>query len=56
MRAIAPINTEIEYNAALQRIEELIVSNPKEGIFEYNELDTFGALISEYEDIHYPIA
>jgi antitoxin component HigA of HigAB toxin-antitoxin module len=42
MKAIIAINTEAEYKAALQKIEELILSNPKEGATVYDELDTLG--------------
>jgi HTH-type transcriptional regulator / antitoxin HigA len=55
MKHIKPIRSKSDYKSALTRIEELIVSNPKKGSSEYDELDILGTLVSAYEDIHYPI-
>jgi HTH-type transcriptional regulator/antitoxin HigA len=52
---IKPIRTKADYKAALERIEELIILNPKKGTTAYDELDVIGTLVSAYEDIHYPI-
>ncbi|MFO0323196.1 MAG: type II toxin-antitoxin system HigA family antitoxin [Bacteroidota bacterium] len=56
MKTIKPIRTKADYKNALQRIDELIASNPKKGSSAYDELDVIGTLVSAYEDIHYPIA
>jgi HTH-type transcriptional regulator / antitoxin HigA len=55
MKTIKPIRTKVDYKNALQRIEELIIANPKKGTWAYDELDILGTLVSVYEDIHYPI-
>lgn len=55
MKTIKPIRTKADYKNALQRIDELIASNPKKGSSAYDELDVIGTLVSAYEDIHYPI-
>ncbi|MES2836686.1 MAG: helix-turn-helix domain-containing protein [Bacteroidota bacterium] len=55
MKTIKPVRTKADYKAALARIEELIVSNPKKGTAAYDELDIIGTLVAAYEEIHYPI-
>ncbi len=55
MKAIKPIRTKVDYKKALNRIEELIASNPKKGTSVYDELDIIGTLVSAYEDFHFPI-
>lgn len=55
MKTVKPIRTKTDYKSALQRIDELIASNPKKGSATYDELDVLGTLVSAYEDIHYPI-
>lgn len=55
---MALLKTEEAYNAAMQRIEELLkivtdetpTSDPR-----YLELDFLSDLVEEYEDIHYPM-
>ena len=55
---MAQLKTEEAYNAAMQRIEELLkvvtdetpVTDPN-----YQELDILSDMVEEYEDIHYPI-
>lgn len=53
------IKTEVQYRAALKRIEELLPivddHTPKEDI-NFVELDLLSGLVSDYEDVHYPIA
>ncbi|MBV5280872.1 MAG: XRE family transcriptional regulator [Paludibacter sp.] len=55
---MAIIKNETEYNAIMQRIEELIVltddSTPKQDK-SLIELDILSELVEEYEDIHFPI-
>ena len=52
------IKNETEYNAIMQRIEELIVltddNTPKQDK-SLIELDILSELVEEYEDIHFPI-
>lgn len=52
-----PINNETEYDAIMQRIEELIKltddNTPKSDI-NLIELDILAGLAEEYEDIHFP--
>ena len=55
---MAQLKTEEAYNAAMQRIEELLkivnddtpTTDPR-----YQELDFLSDLVEEYEDIHYPM-
>ena len=55
---MAAIKNETEYNAIMQRIEELIVltddNTPKQDK-SLIELDILSELVEEYEDIHFPI-
>lgn len=55
MAQIKPIRTKSDYKAALKRIDELILSNPKKGTVAYDELDVLGTLVAAYEDVHFPI-
>lgn len=53
-----PINNETEYNAIMQRIEELIkLTDDDTPKTDKNliELDMLTGLAEEYEDIHFPI-
>jgi HTH-type transcriptional regulator/antitoxin HigA len=50
---IKPIKTEKDYQAALNRLEEIF--DAPEGTPESDELDVLGILIDEYEKEHYPI-
>ncbi|SPD72601.1 putative transcription regulator with HTH domain [uncultured Desulfobacterium sp.] len=47
------IKTEEDYNAALDRIEQLMDAKP--GTEEMDELELLTALVEMYEDKHYPI-
>lgn len=55
MNTIRPIKTKTDYKKVMIRIDELILSNPKKGTEDYNELDVLGTLVAAYEDIHFPI-
>ena len=55
MSAIKPIRTKSDYKKAINRIDEIILSNPKKGTDLYNELDVLGTLVACYEDVHFPI-
>jgi len=48
------LKTKEEYNKALERLEEIFDVEPNSELFKEAEL--LGLLISEYEDVHYPIA
>ncbi|MFO7843216.1 MAG: transcriptional regulator [Bacteroidales bacterium] len=50
---IKPIKTEKDYQAALNRLEEIF--DAPEGTPESDELDVLGILVDEYEKEHYPI-
>jgi len=50
---IRPIRTEIDYQQALNRLEE--VFDAKIGTRQSDEADILGILIDEYEKKHYPI-
>ena len=56
---MAQIKTEKEYNAAMNRIDELLPLTWQDGTPEDSpeniELELLSELVSEYEDIHYPI-
>jgi|SRR3954469_13079001 len=55
MTRIKPIRSKSDYKAAINRIDEIILTNPKTGTELYDELDILGTLVSCYEDIHFPI-
>jgi antitoxin component HigA of HigAB toxin-antitoxin module len=46
---------EKNYKAAIKRIDELIVLDPKEGTEAFNKLDFISTLVESYENIHYPV-
>lgn len=50
---ISPIKTEIDYENALERLDEIF--DAKIGTKESDEADILGLLIDEYEKKHYPI-
>lgn len=53
-----PINNETEYNAIMQRIDELIKltdDNTPKTDRNLIELDILTGLAEEYEDIHFPM-
>tara|TARA_Y100000814_G_scaffold287017_1_gene256657 strand:- start:478 stop:846 length:369 start_codon:yes stop_codon:yes gene_type:complete len=50
---ISPIKTEIDYEKALERLDEIF--DAKIGTKESDEADILGLLIDEYEKKHYPI-
>lgn len=50
---IFPIRTEVDYNAALERIDTLM--NAELGTPEGDELDILVTLIEAYEAKHYPM-
>jgi len=48
-----PIQTEAEYQAALERLEIIFDAIP--GSKEAEELDQLSKAVEDYENIHYPI-
>jgi HTH-type transcriptional regulator / antitoxin HigA len=50
---IKPIHTEVDYQKALERIEEIFDAKP--GTQEGDELEILGILVDEYEKKHFPI-
>lgn len=52
--SIKPIKNEQDYEAALERIEELF--DAKQNTPEGDELEVLITLVSAYEDVHYKIA
>lgn len=55
---MAKIKTEIQYEKALERIEELLPEvNNKTSEYDKNfvELDLLSDLVAEYEEEHYPV-
>ena len=50
---IKPINTEQDYEQALERLE--VIFDAKKGTAEGNELEVLGILIEKYEDEKFPI-
>ncbi|MDQ8006497.1 MAG: helix-turn-helix domain-containing protein [Pedobacter sp.] len=55
---MASINTEIEYKAIKERIEELLLLTDDDTHItdkKMVELDKLSELVEEYEDIHHPI-
>lgn len=55
MANIKPIRTNSEYENALKRIEKLIATNPQEGTSAFDELDSLGTFVAEYDEVHFPI-
>jgi len=51
---IKPIKTEKDYEAALQRIDELF-DTVKKGTPEGDEFEILTILVEKYEDEHFPI-
>jgi len=49
------IKTEKQYEEYLELAEELIDLNPEPGSDAGNKLEQIALLITNYEDIHYPI-
>jgi HTH-type transcriptional regulator/antitoxin HigA len=55
---MAKINTEIQYEKALERIEELLLyvdNQTSENDKSYIELDLLSDLVAEYEEKYYPV-
>ena len=50
---IQPIKTEQDYEAALQRVEQLMDADP--GTVDEDELEVWSILVEDYEKRHYPI-
>lgn len=50
---IKPIKTEMDYRAALKRLEEIF--DAKIGTPESDELEILGLMVDNYENKHYPI-
>ncbi len=50
---IRPIKSKRDYEATLQRIDELM--DAESGSPEGDELDTLATIVSAYEDKHFPI-
>ena len=51
---IRAIKTDVDYEAALARVEEIFDSEP--GSPEFDELEVWGTLISAYEDENHPVS
>ncbi len=52
---VNPIETEEQYDKALERVYNLMQSDIVNGSPELDELDILSAMINEYELVHYPI-
>jgi HTH-type transcriptional regulator / antitoxin HigA len=50
---LRPIKTEMDYRAALKRLEEIF--DAKLGTPESDELEILGLMVDDYESKHYPI-
>jgi len=50
---LKPIKTELDYRAALKRLEEIF--DAKLGSSESDELEILGLMVDDYENKHYPI-
>jgi len=50
---IKPIKTEQDYNAALERLEDIFDAKPNTN--DGDELEILGILIDQYEQEHFPI-
>jgi len=47
------IRNNKEYEAALERIEQLMDLNPDEKTKEFNDLESLSFLVSQFEEQHY---
>ncbi len=50
---LKPIKTELDYKAALKRLEEIFDAKPD--THESDELEILGLMVDDYENKHYPI-
>jgi HTH-type transcriptional regulator/antitoxin HigA len=50
---LKPIKTDVDYRAALKRLEEIF--DAKLGTPESDELEILGLMVDDYENKHYPI-
>ena len=55
LKTIELIQTEDQYEMALERAYELMQLTLSEGDTQLEELEILGILIEQYEKIHYPI-
>jgi len=53
---LKPIRNELEYNKALDRVDELMELNPKEETKESDELEILVLLIEKYEEMAWNIS
>jgi HTH-type transcriptional regulator / antitoxin HigA len=53
MMELKPIKTEVDYRAALKRLEEIFDAKP--GSPESDELEILGLMVDNYENKYYPI-
>ena len=53
MMELKPIKTEVDYRAALKRLEEIFDAKP--GSPESDELEILGLMMDNYENKYYPI-
>jgi len=53
---LKPIRNEIEYDEALERVDELMELDPELGTLESDELEIWVMLIEKYEEAHWAIA
>ena len=52
---LKPIRTEDQYEAALERIYELMQPDVEPGTEAGDELEILSLLVKEYENVHYPV-
>lgn len=52
---LKPIKNEVQYEAALQRIYELMQLDLEPGTEAGDELEILSLLVKEYENAHYPV-
>lgn len=50
------IKTEVEYDAAIERIYDLMQLELADNSLESNELKALALMVEDYESRHYPIA
>ncbi|WP_037585209.1 helix-turn-helix domain-containing protein [Stenoxybacter acetivorans] len=55
MDTVKIIRTEADYEATVQRLEQLMDNNPPTGSEENDELDALACLLEAYENKHYMI-
>jgi HTH-type transcriptional regulator / antitoxin HigA len=50
------LRDDLEYNLAVEEIEQLLDADPPQGSADYDRLEFLSVLVEDYEDRHFPLA